>query len=118
MCAAISVSVKVSPLSLRLPQSPVPNPRTHRRKGPVGPTPPAFWQDLFHPPGDSHLLVRGNDIALVGCVHACCETRVYDLEWGDVPGLQCDRADDFMHLCRGEHRGEGQVAPDGDDTVP
>src|SRR6266567_7020302 len=41
-----------------------------------------------------------------------------NLERGGVSWLGCDIADDFMHLLRGEHRGEGQVAPDGDNAVP
>src|SRR5260370_29791657 len=97
---------------------PLPNPRAHRLEGPVGPAPPALGQDLFHPPCDSYLLVRGNDLAIVGCVRACGDTRMYDLIRGSIFGLGCDGADDFLHLRRGEHRSEGQVAPDGVVVVP
>src|SRR5256885_12089503 len=41
-----------------------------------------------------------------------------NLERGGVSWLGCDIADDFMHLLRGEHRGERQVAPNGDNAVP
>src|SRR5438045_853102 len=105
-------------MSRQLPRRPLPDPRTHRLKGPICPTSPAFGQDLFHPPGDSHLLVRGNDLAIMGCVRASRDTRMDDLERGRVCRLGCDGADDFLHLFRGEHRGEGQVATDRDNTIP
>src|SRR5437763_5993745 len=105
-------------MSRQLPRRPLPDPRTHRLKGPICPTSPAFGQDLFHPPGDSHLLVRGNNLAVMDCVRACSETQVDDLERGGVCGLGCDITDDFLHLRWGEHRGEGQMAPNGDDAIP
>src|SRR6266571_6200320 len=108
---------RVKGMYSQLPRWPLPYPHTHRLEGPGGPAAPAFGQDLFHPPGDSYLLVGGHDLAIVGCIRACSETRVDDLEWGGVSGLGGDIADDVLHLCRGEHRGEGQVAPDGDDAV-
>src|SRR6266852_5066629 len=104
-------------LSLRIPRWSPPNPRAHRLQGPGGPAPPAFGQDLFDPPGDAHLLVGGNHLAIVDGICASSETRVDDLERGGVAGLAGDVANDFIHLFRGEHGGEGQVAPDGNDAV-
>src|SRR2546428_4874858 len=47
-------------------------------RGPVGPAALVLGQDLFHPPCDSHPVVFGNDLAIVGCVRACGDTRMYD----------------------------------------
>src|SRR5918911_2637770 len=87
--SATSPALLQVPLSRQLPRRPMPNPPAHRLKGPGGPASPALRQDLFHPPGDSYLLVGRHDLAIMGYVRASADPRMDDLERGSVPGLEC-----------------------------
>src|SRR5579884_1083452 len=50
-------------------------------------------------------------------VYACCDTHMDDLECGRVSRLRGNIVDDFLHLLRGEHCGERQISPNGDDAI-
>ncbi len=82
------------------------DPLAHYFQGPVGPTPPAFGHDFFHPPRDTCTGVGSYQLSIAAGIQSCTDAAMDDLEGRGVAGLSRKKAYNRLYLLWGEHCGQ------------
>src|SRR5260370_27732506 len=78
----------------------------HCFQGPMGPTPPAFGHDFFHPPRNTCTGVGSYQLSIAAGIQSRTDAAMDDLEGRGVARLGCKKAYDRLYLLWGEHSGQ------------